>query len=175
MLAGGLGGTADQSRGRFRTYLLGAVKHFLVNQRRNANREKRGGGAEILPIGPGTDTSPGIDPPDPTALPPDSVFDREWALAILGRGLAALEHELASEGKGEVFVVLRPWLAPGGIPASTEEAAARLGLTEGAFKVAVHRLRKRFRQFVRAEVAATLDDPADLDDEMRHLVEALGR
>lgn len=175
VLAGGLHGTADQTRGRFRSYLLGAVKHFLANHRRHAGREMRGGGAETVPIGPGTGTSPGIDPPDLTAFPSDALFDREWALAILGRGLVALEQELASEGRAEIFTALRPWLTPGGTPASSDAVATRLGLSAGAFKVAVHRMRKRFRQFVRAEVAATLNSPDDLDDEMRYLIEALER
>ena len=165
-------GEVERRRGRFRSYLLGAVKHFLANHRRDAAREKRGGGAEHVAIGEGTDTSPGVEVPAADALAPDAVFDREWALAIVERALVLLEKE--SDDRPH-FTALKPWLTPAAFPASQSETAAALGLSEGAVKVAIHRLRRRFRQIIRAEIAQTLHDPADLDDEMRHLVTALAR
>ncbi len=159
-------GAFERGRGRFRSYLLGAVKHFLANHRRDAAREKRGGGAEHVALGAGTDTSPGVD----VAAAPEAAFDREWALAIVERALASLESE--SENAAH-FAALKPWLTPAASPASRARAADALGLSEGAVKVAIHRLRRRFRAIVRTEIAQTLHDPADLDDEMRHLVGAL--
>ena len=161
-------GAFERGRGRFRSYLLGAVKHFLANHRRDAAREKRGGGAEHLALDAGTDTSPGVD----VAAAPEAVFDREWALAIVERALALLESE--SENAAQ-FAALKPWLTPAASPASQAHAADALGVSEGAVKVAIHRLRRRFREIVRAEIAQTLHDPADLADEMRHLVAALSR
>jgi DNA-directed RNA polymerase specialized sigma24 family protein len=170
VLAGDAFGAAESGRGRFRSYLLGAVKHFLANHRRDAAREKRGGGVEHTPLDEGTDTSPGVQMVDSTALPPDAAFDRDWALTMIGRTLASLEQE---SGDAARFAALKPWLTPAGRPASQAETAAQLDMTEEALKVAIHRLRKRFRSLVRSEVAHTLHDPADLDDEMRHLVAAL--
>ena len=170
-------GGVDRERGRFRSYLLGAVKHFLANHRRDAVREKRGGGAEHVAIREATDTSPGIEVSDPSALAvnvkEDASFDREWALAIVERSLVLLEAEMASAGQSAQFASLKPWLSPAASAVSQVEAAARLGVSEGAWKVAIHRLRRRFREITRAEVQETLHDPADLDDEMRHLVDAL--
>lgn len=166
-------GGAERNRGRFRSYLLGAVKNFLTNRRRNAAREKRGGGAEHVALGEGTDTSPGVDVADAAALPPDAAFDREWALAIVERALASLQREQEEAGQATQFAALKSWLTPAGATQSQADAAAQAGISEGALKVAIHRLRRRFRELVRKEVAQTLYDPAELDDEMRHLVAAL--
>ena len=163
-------GDAERGRGRFRSYLLGAVKHFLANRRRDSAREKRGGGAEHVAFGEGTDTSPGVDVPAADGLAPEAAFDREWALALVERALASLENE--SEDHAH-FAALKPWLTLASSPKTQSEVAAQLGLSEGALKVAIHRLRRRFREIIRAEIAQTLHDPADLDDEMRHLVAAL--
>jgi DNA-directed RNA polymerase specialized sigma24 family protein len=167
----------ERERGRFRSYLLGAVKHFLANDRRDAAREKRGGGAEHIAIGEPTDTTPGIQVPDSYALAVtmdvDAVFDREWALAIVERSLALLESENSSVVQAAQFAALKPWLSPAAARTSQADTAAQLGLSEGALKVAIHRLRRSFREITRAEVAQTLHDSADLDDEMRHLVNAL--
>jgi DNA-directed RNA polymerase specialized sigma24 family protein len=166
-------GGADRNCGRFRSYLLGAVKHFLMNQKRESAREKRDGGVGHVAIGPGTDTSPGIDPADGRSPSPDAMFDREWALVIIDRALAALEAEYGAAGDGEQFAALKPWISPAGPLQAQTETASQLKMSEGALKVAIHRLRKRFRELVRADIAQTLDDPAELDSEMQHLVEAL--
>ena len=166
-------GEAERGRGRFRSYLLGAVKHFLANARRDAAREKRGGSAEHIALGAGTDTSPGVEVAAADALAPDADFDRAWALAVVERALVLLQSESTSAGQAAQFATLQPWLTPAGAPAAQAEVATALGLSEGAVKVAIHRLRRRFREIVRAEVAQTLHDAADLDDEMRHLIAAL--
>jgi len=170
-------GGVDRERGRFRSYLLGAVKHFLANHRRDAAREKRGGAAEHVVIRETTDTTPGIEVADSSAfglnVEADAAFDREWALAIVERSLALLESENLSAGQSAQFAALKPWLSPAASRAPQADTAAKLGISEGALKVAIHRLRRRFREITRAEIAQTLNDTADLDDEMRHLVNAL--
>ena len=156
-------GEPDPRRGRFRNYLLGAVKHFLLEQQRLAATEKRGGRAEHERLEDGIHAGPGTDA---------SAFDRAWALALIGRALGDLESEMSAVGKAEQFAVLEPWL-DGNAEAPQAQAAEILGLSGTAIKVVIHRLRERFRAKVRAEVAATLHDPAELDAELRHLVAAL--
>jgi DNA-directed RNA polymerase specialized sigma24 family protein len=158
-------GTPEPGRGRFRSYLLGALKHFLSKQRDAALAGKRGGGAEHVPIVCETDTSPGS--PLPGVLDDTLVFDREWALALIRRALAMLEAEHV--GKEFVFATLKPWL-DGGADGSQADAGRTLGMSETAVKVAIHRLRARFRELIRAEVAATVNDPAEVTEELRHLI-----
>lgn len=169
VLTGGLG-APDPSRGRFRSYLLGALKHFLSKSRDAALAGKRGGGAEHVPLVTNNDTAPGL--PMPGLTDDTLAFDREWALALIARALAALEAEHA--GKAETFATLKPWLA-GGAEIPQSEAARALGMTETAVKVAIHRLRARFRELIRAEVAATVGDPAEVAEELRHLIAVAGR
>jgi len=166
---------ADPRRGRFRSYLLGALKHFLSAVGERERRQKRGGGREHVSLSGGTDTSPGFEVADAAELSPDRAFDRQWALTVLERALAGLERELAAAGRGRDFEVLKPWLTGENAPYSQAEAARQLGHTEGAVKVAVHRLRKRFRAAVKTEIASTLNAAADLQDELNHLVAVLGR
>jgi len=170
LLERGSPGDAEPGRGRFRNYLLGAVKHFVANQRRDIAREKRGGGAEHLALSETTGTSPGTDIADASASLTDAAFDRDWAVAILGRALTSLESDQNGDG---TFAILKPWLTPGGHNLSQADTAKQLGMTEGALKVAIHRLRKSLRELVRREILQTLYDPADLADEMQHLIAAL--
>lgn len=158
-------GQPDPRRGRFRNYLAGAIKHFLLEKRRAQATEKRGGDAPHEEL---DDSLPSHESPD------DTHFDRAWALAVLARALQALEEELTKAGKGETFQVLKPWL-DGNASSPQSEAAKALGLSETAVKVAIHRLRQRFRELIRTEVAATLHDPTELEAELRHLVEALAK
>lgn len=175
VLAGGGFDAADPQRGRFRSYLLGALKHFLADQRKHEAREKRGGGVapESLDAPASVDASPSLQIHDATAPAPDAEFDRQWALTVMARGLEHLQQEFQREDKADQFETLKPWLVGEAAAISQADAARRLGLTEGAVKVAVHRLRKRFRESVRAEIAQTLRDPTLVDEELRHLVEAL--
>ncbi|MHC4550997.1 MAG: RNA polymerase sigma factor [Planctomycetota bacterium] len=162
--------TADPERGRFRSYLLGAMKHFLANEWHRARALKRGGGVTFLDL----------DALDPEAryaraparsTDPEAGFDREWAQESIARALEKLRAESEARGRGERFEALKGSLM--GEEPARSETAARLGMTEGAVKVAVHRLRKRYRELLRAEIAETVSDPSDVDDEMRHLVAAL--
>jgi RNA polymerase sigma-70 factor (ECF subfamily) len=156
-------GTPDPERGRFRNYLLGALKHFLVVRRTAETAQKRGGHSEHIAWD---------DPDAETAAPAlqDSAFDRDWALAILAAAMTSLEAEHARNP--ESFRILRPWLEPSH-DRPQKDAARDLGISETALKVAIHRLRARWREHVRAAVRATLHDAADLDDEMRHLLDIL--
>jgi RNA polymerase sigma factor (sigma-70 family) len=168
---------AEPGRGRFRSYLLGAVKHFLSDRREHERRLKRGGGVPPESLNAATtseqDTALELQTADPSALPPDSYFDREWALAVMDRAMTAAQQEYTAEGKPEHFETLKPWLA-GEVPTlSQAQAATRLGISESAVKVVVHRLRKRFRELVKAELAQTVATPGEAAEELHYLVEVL--
>ena len=169
---GGLDG-AEPAKGRFRSYLLGAARHFLANRFHRTLAAKRGGGQATVPLDPGTTSTDAAPTCDPAASVPVAFFDRHWALTVIERSLEALKTDLGSAGKADFFDVLKPWLL-GEIEAlSQAEAGRRLGLSEGAVKVAIHRLRKQFRQLVKAEVAQTVEDSSQIQEELRYLVEAL--
>lgn len=165
---------ADQSRGRFRSYLLGAVKHFLSDRRDRVQAQKRGGGVVIQSLSPASDGVSSFDPIGAAGLPPDAYFDRQWGLTVVQQAMDLLRREAEAAGELARFEALQPWLVtPSGH--DTALAAARsLGLSERAFKVAVHRLRKRFRQVVLERVSATVDDPGDVQQELNYLIEVLG-
>lgn len=165
--------TADPQRGRFRSFLLGAVKHFLADMRDHSRRLKRGGGQTLESIDPGTDTSPGLQLPDANTLPPDREFDRKWALTLLDRALSSLAREHEAAGKTVQFEKLKPWLMGDNDTVSQAEIAHQLGLNEGAVKVAVHRLRRRFREVIKSEISQTLNEHAQIDQELKELFDAL--
>jgi DNA-directed RNA polymerase specialized sigma24 family protein len=165
---------ADQTHGKFRSYLLGALKHFLARERERAGRQKRGGGAVFASIDSESDNSPEIVLADRHDLPPDEFFDRQWALAVLDRAFNALAKERDLAGKAEDFSRLKPWLTGDASHGDQAATARALGISEGALKVAVHRLRRRFRELLKAEIAQTLDAPEETGEEMRHLFAALG-
>jgi RNA polymerase sigma factor (sigma-70 family) len=165
--------SANRARGRFRSYLLGAMKHFLANEWHRARTQKRGGKVRFIEW----------DALDPEARytaasqesdDPDHLFDREWALQTIAGALQTLRDEMARAGKSEQFDALKGSLT-GQEDAPREEIAARLGMSIGAVKVAVHRLRQRYRTLLRAAIAETVSNEADLDDEMRYLVAVLRR
>ena len=165
--------TVERGRGRFRSFLLGAVKHFLSDMRDRAGAQKRGSGEAALPIGVETDTTPGLQIEDTAASNPEHEFDRAWALALLDRALNTLAREHAQDGTEAQFETHKPWLTGDAESLSQSAAARELGTTEGAVKVAIHRLRKRFREVVKAEIAQTLGDPAEVADELRYLLAVL--
>jgi len=165
--------TADPARGRFRSFVLGALRHFLGDVRDRASAAKRGGNLVHESFESPTDRSTGQDIAAPESHESDTWFDRQWALAIMARSLAALAAEHSAIGKAEQFELLKPWLV--GAAAAQADVAAQLAWSEGALKVAVHRLRKRFREFVRAEIAQTVPAFAEIDAELRYLIEVLAR
>lgn len=174
LLARGSIGDVDPIKGRFRSYVLGALKHFLQERRRNQQREKRGGlvGFESMDA-PGQDASPGLQVADPNSTAPEMEFDREWAQAIMARGLASVQSSFVKAGKGAQFEVLKPWLAGNISSLSQAEAATELGLSTGAVKVIIHRMRKELRLAVESEIAQTVASPEDIAGELRHLVDVL--
>jgi RNA polymerase sigma-70 factor (ECF subfamily) len=165
---------ADSNRGRFRTFLLASFQHYQSHQRERAATLKRGGGRTIVSLDAlrETEDGPVFEPPENET--PEKAFDRSWALSVLDHALEHLRRDYAAVGKEVFFDGLKGAVWGGGGDESHAELARRLHSTEGAIRVAVHRLRRRFREELRAEVAATLDDPAEVDDELRHLLSALG-
>lgn len=158
----------EQARGRFRSYLLGAVKHFVSDALDRERAAKRGGGATMETI-----TEAGSMLSDAMQLAPDREFDRQWALTVLDRVIAALEAELATAGKAAHFTLLKPWLTGDDDSLSQTEIARRLQMNEGAVKVAIHRLRKRFRELIKLEVAHTVGSEQEAREELAHLLAAM--
>jgi RNA polymerase sigma-70 factor (ECF subfamily) len=174
LLAGSTLEKADPGKGRFRSYLLGALKHFLADQRRAEGRQKRGGDVIIESIeSSGATTSPGLSIADPGAETTDAYFDRHWALAVMERGLDAVRNSFAQAGKAEHFEVLKPWLIGDVESLSQADAAAGLGISTGAVKVAIHRMRQKFGEAIRREIAETVDTEEEIAGELRYLIEAL--
>ena len=155
-------------RGRFRAFLLAALKHFLANEWDKSHRQKRGGGVTHLSLDWQTADSK-FQVAATNEPGPDQAFDREWALALLSKVIERLEAESIADGKAKLFEQLKVFLAAGKRETAQSEVAKSLGMEEGAVRVAVHRLRKRYRQLLRDEIANTLSDPAMVDEEMRAL------
>ena len=166
-------GGAEPGRGRFRSYLLGALKHHLSHRREREARQKRGGGAEHVALDAGTDTSPGTDPGDTQSLPPDREFDRQWALHILHRATDALAAEWRDAGKADEFAALQPFIGGESAHGDLASLAVARGENAATLRKTVSRMRQRFRQCVKAEITPTLADGAGTDEEMRTLLAAL--
>ena len=159
-------------RGRFRAFLLASLKHFLANEWDKAQRQKRGGGAPHLSLDwHSADERFRLEPPD--AASPDRLFDREWALALLEQVVARLRGECQRDGKARLFEQAKSYLMVGEEIIPYADAARVLGIEEGAVRVAVHRLRKRYRELLREEIAQTLNDRAQVQEELRSLQAAL--
>jgi RNA polymerase sigma-70 factor (ECF subfamily) len=163
--------SADRQRGRFRSYLLGAMKHFLANEWHRTQTQKRGGQVQFIEW-------EAIDPEaryagaSEQSANPDLLFDREWALQITSGALQALRGEMAKAGKSQQFDAIKGTLT-GHDELPRSQIAARLDMSEDAVKVAVHRLRQRYRKLLRAAIAQTVSNEEDLNDEMRYLVAVL--
>ena len=163
---------ADRRRGRFRSYLLGALKHFLANQRKRSRAWKRGGGQAVLSLDfASAESRYHLDPAD--QLTPERLYDKRWALALLDRVLKRLRDELARAGKLARFDRLKQYLSGEPQAGSYRQIAGELTMTEGAVKVAVHRLRRRYRELLEDEIAQTLAGPEEFEDELRHLLSAV--
>ena len=163
---------ADPARGRFRSFLLASLKHFLANEWDKAKAQKRGGGQALIPIDvAAAETTCGIEPAD--HLTADKIFERRWALTLLEQVLGRLRAEYVCDDREKLFEQLKPTLTEASRTVAYAEIATRLGTTEGAVKVAVHRLRQRYREVLRAEIADTVASPGEVDDEIRNLFAAL--
>jgi RNA polymerase sigma factor (sigma-70 family) len=165
--------TADQGRGRFRSFLLAAVKHFLCNERDRARAKKRGGGRGTLSLDFGAgEERLGREPINMDT--PEKLFERRWALTMLENVLSRLRAEYDVQGRQTLFAALKGALAGEKSPRGYGALANELKMTEGAVKVAVHRLRRRYRELLHDEVAQTVTDRAKIDHEIRELFAALG-
>ena len=159
---------ADRQRGRFRSFLLSAFKHFMANEYDREHAKKRGGSHITVPLEFGDAEARYIAEPADT-LTPEDVFERQWASRVIDRAMMALRADLVESGKENVYTCLHGFLM--GEKDQSYAAAARvLGQSEGAVKVTVHRLRRRLRDFLRAEIAATVSDDSEIEDEIRYLI-----
>lgn len=165
-------GDVHPERGRFRSFLLVAMKHFLANERDRARSLKRGGGQTLLSLDIAWAEERYAREPAVTRCA-EQLFERRWAFTLLENVLGRLRQEFTAIGRGEVFDALEPALT--GSKLAYAEIAARLRLNEGAVRVAVHRLRLRYRDLVRAEIAATVESEAEVEAELKHLFAALAQ
>lgn len=160
---------ADRARGKFRTFLLAVLHNLMQHAWRKENQLKRGGGLEIDSLDALAESGLEID----DAAADASVFDREWAHTIVADAVTEAEREYAGRGLGGEFVLLRRFLPGAEPPPTYEEAAATLGLSVTALRAAVHRLRQRFRELLRAAVGRTVSGPHEVDEELRYLGQLL--
>lgn len=162
----------DRGKGKFRSFLLAALKHFLANEWDRRNAQKRGGSKIHLSIdAQSAETRYRLEPADPQNA--EKFFERRWALTLLDQVLEHLRSEAVTAGKADDFDQLKISLTVDKQSVPYSELAGRLRLTEGAVKVAVHRLRQRYRELLRAEIARTVSRPEDVDEEIRHLFAVL--
>ena len=166
-------GRVDRTQGRFRSFLLASLKNFLANEWDKSQAQKRGGGQTFVSLEQeGAEERYQVEPSHD--LTPERHFERQWALTLLDQVLSALRHEYHADGKADLFEELKAVL--GGQASAYAEIAGRLRNTEGAIKVAVHRLRKRYRELMRIRIAETVSAGEDeIEDELRHLMAALSR
>ena len=162
----------SSEKGKFRSFMLVAMKRFLANEWDRASTQKRGGG--VLPLSldwQDAESRYQIDPADHVS--PDKLYDRAWALVVLERVITRLRDENNLEGKASLYEQLKPFLMMGKSEIPYAQAAASLKMTEGAIRVAVHRLRRRYRELLREEITQTLSNPAHADEELQALFSAL--
>jgi RNA polymerase sigma-70 factor (ECF subfamily) len=165
---------ADRQRGRFRSFLLSAMSHFLSDEWDKARAQKRGGGVAAVPLQLDTaETRYGHEPAD--QVTPEQTYERRWALALLEEVLRKLRAEYEQEGRTELFTALHPCLVGERTALPYAELAAKLGISEGTVKSSVHRLRQRYRHLLRCEIAQTVAEPGEVDEELRHLFVVVGK
>jgi len=159
-------------KGLFRSFLLACLKRFLADEWRKEHAAKRGGGQPLLPLEEERAESRYLQEPY-GQMSPEALYERRWALALLDRVLNRLEAEFAAAGKQALFQGLEHFLAGDKSDGTYAEAATRLGLTEGAVKMTTLRMRERYRVLFRDEIAQTVAAPAEVDDEIRHVIAVL--
>jgi RNA polymerase sigma factor (sigma-70 family) len=162
----------DPKKGRFRSFLLASVRHFLSHERDKAGALKRGGGTITLSLDiEAGEAGYALRPAE--ALTPVDVYERRWAMTVLDRAMGRLREESAGAGNEKQFETLKQYLTSTESQAPYREAGEVLGISEGAVATAVHRLRQRYGQCLRAEIADTVVDPAEVGDELRHMLEVV--
>ncbi|HTG44524.1 MAG TPA: sigma-70 family RNA polymerase sigma factor [Verrucomicrobiae bacterium] len=159
-------------KGRFRTYLLTSLRNFMIKQAEREKAAKRGGGKVLIPLD--ADEAERMSLPDLSAESPEAAYDRQWARTVLGRALDRLRSEHIARNKEALFEGLVPFLE-GADPKEYEGAGQKLAMKTGTVAVAVHRMRGRLQELLRAEVLQTVGNSADADAELRELLEALAR
>jgi RNA polymerase sigma-70 factor (ECF subfamily) len=160
---------ARRERGRFRSFLLTALQNFLAHEWEKARAEKRGGACQLVSWDHALAES-SYQRQSLSELPPDKAYDKRWALTLFQQALTRLQQEFEISGKGALFETLKGFLTEPANESGYAEAAARLGMSPSAAAVAVHRLRKRYGELVREELAHTVTSPAEIEEEMRHLI-----
>ena len=169
LLAKNYPGQADPRKGKFRSFLLLTLNHFLSDERAKAATQKRGGGETVLSLdAPQAEERYRLEPVDEAT--PEKIFERRWAQGVLDQAVARLREEYVAAGKDRVFDVLHGFQPGEQATLSYAEAAAQLGVSEAAVKTLIHRLRQRHQQLVREEVAHTVTTAAEVDEELRHLI-----
>jgi RNA polymerase sigma factor (sigma-70 family) len=165
-------GRADQQKGRFRSFLLSTMNHFLADEWDKARAQKRGGGQPSVPLQfDAAETRYGLEPAD--NVTPENSYERRWALTLLDGVLQRLRSDYEEDGRAELFAALYPCLVGDRTAQPYAELAVKLGVSEGTVKSAVHRLRLRYRELLRDEIAQTVAAPGDVDEELRHLFTVL--
>jgi RNA polymerase sigma factor (sigma-70 family) len=165
--------TAAPGRGKFRSYLLASLNHFLADERDRQQAQKRGGGQQIVSF----DTERAEERyrlETGTQVTPEELFERQWAITLTDQALGRLEQEFTGSGKGNLFEHLHPFLVEGACASTYAQVAAQLGMTEEAVKKAVQRLRIRYQQLIRLEIAHTVVQASEIEEELRDLRSALG-
>jgi RNA polymerase sigma factor (sigma-70 family) len=171
LLARSFFASADRQKGKFRSFLLGALKHFLADEWDRAHAQKRGGTQTVISFDSlDAETRYRLEPA--LDLTPEKMFEKQWALSLLEQVLSRLHAEMAADGKSVLFEALKDTLA--GVRSTSYAAiGAELGMTEGAVKVAAHRMRRRYRDLLREEIAQTVANPNEIGDEIRYLLSCL--
>jgi len=163
---------ADRQKGRFRSFLLTRLNHFLADEWDRLKAQKRGGGQAPIPLEGGTaETRYRLEPSDQRT--PEKLFEYRWAVTLLERVFDRLQREYVTEGKAVLFAELKGCLTQARAAVPYAEAGVRLGMSEGTLRVAVHRLRQRYRELLRLEIADTVDGPAEVEEELRYLFQVL--
>ena len=165
---------ADRQRGRFRSFLLTSVKHFLANEWDRSHALKRGGFQDSIPIDP-VEAETWYAPQAVEQQTPGTLFERRWAVSVLERAMEKLRAEFARAGKTEHFDRLAAFLNRADAEARYATLAAQMGISPGALRIAVHRMRRRYKILLRAEIAETVSEPEQIQDEIRFLLSALSR
>ena len=163
----------DPEKGRFRSFLLTSLRHFLSHERIRSRALKRGGGTLMLSLDTDVAEERYLQEPA-TGRSPEEVFERRWALTVLGKALASLRHESTTENQRQSFETLKPYLTGEEPRKPYREVAEEQGMTEMAVRKAAHRLRRRFGQVLRDEIAETVAGEDAIDDEVRHLLMIIG-
>jgi len=162
----------DRAKGRFRSFLLASLKHFLANEYDKRCSLKRGGSVRVISLD-ALDAEARYAVEATHDMTPDRLFDRRWALAVLDQVLSRLRREYADAGKAAVFETIKDCLTPHRGRLSYARLAEGLGMTQGALKVAVHRMRRRYRDLLRDEIAQTVDSPEQVEEEIAYLLNCL--